>query len=161
MKKLAPKIRSRLRPLLTVTAILVLNSLSALAQSTSFSSTDLKTGISNSLAVIMMFGFVLGISSVIYGGFAIRRGDVDQGKMSIIGGLGAGIIVFFVQLVILDVSLAMSFLAALVPVLVCLAYIFALRQGKPPGYDRDCFEYLMTGCGFGPQAGRHFNHPLL
>ena len=24
--------------------------------------------------------------SVIYGGFAIRRGDVDQGKMSIIGG---------------------------------------------------------------------------
>lgn len=51
-----------------------------------FTSTDLKTGISNSLAVIMMFGFILGISSVIYGGFAIRRGDVDQGKMSIIGG---------------------------------------------------------------------------
>ena len=42
--------------------------------------TELKTGISNSLAVIMMFGFVLGISAVIYGGFAIRRGDVDQGK---------------------------------------------------------------------------------
>ncbi len=51
-----------------------------------FSSTELKAGISNSLAVIMMFGFVLGIASVIYGGFAIRRGDVDQGKMSIIGG---------------------------------------------------------------------------
>lgn len=51
-----------------------------------FDSTELKTGISNSLAVIMMFGFILGISSVIYGGFAIRRGDVDQGKMSVIGG---------------------------------------------------------------------------
>ena len=51
-----------------------------------FDSTELKTGISNSLAVIMMFGFILGISSVIYGGFAIRRGDVDQGKMSILGG---------------------------------------------------------------------------
>jgi hypothetical protein len=51
-----------------------------------FSSTDLKTGISNTLAVIMMFGFVLGIAAVIVGGFAIRRGDVDQGKMSIIGG---------------------------------------------------------------------------
>src|ERR1035441_3766010 len=38
------------------------------------------------IAVIMMFGFVLGIACVIYGGFAIRRGDVDQGKMSIIGG---------------------------------------------------------------------------
>ncbi|MGI8967015.1 MAG: hypothetical protein ACR2H1_13140, partial [Limisphaerales bacterium] len=64
-------------------AILVLNTLSASAQA--FSSTELKTGISNSLAVIMMFGFVLGIACVIYGGFSIRRGDVAQGKMSIIG----------------------------------------------------------------------------
>ena len=77
---------NRYRPLLTVAALLALNVLPAFAQSTTFNSTDLKTGISNSLAVIMMFGFVLGISAVIYGGFAIRRGDVDQGKMSIIGG---------------------------------------------------------------------------
>jgi hypothetical protein len=87
MKKMfTPKTVKRLRPLLTVAAILALNTVSAFAQSTTFNSTDLKTGISNSLAVIMMFGFVLGISAVIYGGFAIRRGDVDQGKMSIIGG---------------------------------------------------------------------------
>jgi hypothetical protein len=85
-KNIAKKIRSRLRSLVTVAAIFLFNTLSALAQSTTFSSTDLKTGISNSLAVIMMFGFVLGIAAVIYGGFAIRRGDVDQGKMSIIGG---------------------------------------------------------------------------
>ncbi len=79
----------RLRSALAFVTILSLNTLSALAQSSggvSFSSTDLKTGISNTLAVIMMFGFVLGIASVIYGGFAVRRGDVDQGKMSIIGG---------------------------------------------------------------------------
>ena len=70
-----------------VAAMLLLNTLSAFAQGAGgFNSTDLKTGISNSLAVIMMFGFVLGIAAVIYGGFAIRRGDVDQGKMSIIGG---------------------------------------------------------------------------
>jgi hypothetical protein len=75
-----------LRSSLTVAALLALNVLPAFAQSTTFNSTDLKTGISNSLAVIMMFGFVLGISAVIYGGFAIRRGDVDQGKMSILGG---------------------------------------------------------------------------
>ena len=81
-----PKIVMRLRPLLTVAALFALNTVSAFAQSTTFNSTDLKTGISNSLAVIMMFGFVLGIFSVIYGGFAIRRGDVDQGKMSILGG---------------------------------------------------------------------------
>ena len=79
-------LRSRLPSLLLVGAILAMNAGSAFAQGTGFSSTDLKTGISNSLAVIMMFGFVLGISCVIYGGFAIRRGDVDQGKMSIIGG---------------------------------------------------------------------------
>ena len=85
-KKIATKVHSRLPSLLVAAAVLALNTLPALAQSTTFSSTDLKTGISNSLAVIMMFGFVLGISSVIYGGFAIRRGDVDQGKMSIIGG---------------------------------------------------------------------------
>ncbi len=86
IKHIHPKIRSRLPSLLVAAAVLALNTLPALAQSTTFSSTDLKTGISNSLAVIMMFGFVLGISAVIYGGFAIRRGDVDQGKMSIIGG---------------------------------------------------------------------------
>jgi uncharacterized membrane protein YozB (DUF420 family) len=76
----------RLRSLFMIAALLALNAVPAFAQSTTFNSTDLKTGISNSLAVIMMFGFVLGISAVIYGGFAIRRGDVDQGKMSIIGG---------------------------------------------------------------------------
>ena len=85
-KKIATKVPSRLPALLMAAAVLALNALPAMAQSTTFSSTDLKTGISNSLAVIMMFGFVLGISCVIYGGFAIRRGDVDQGKMSIIGG---------------------------------------------------------------------------
>ena len=86
IKQLHPKIRTRLPSLLMAAALVALNTLPAMAQSTTFSSTDLKTGISNSLAVIMMFGFVLGISAVIYGGFAIRRGDVDQGKMSIIGG---------------------------------------------------------------------------
>ena len=84
IKHIKPKVRSRLPSILYVAAILTLNTLPAFAQA--FNSTELKTGISNSLAVIMMFGFVLGISAVIYGGFAIRRGDVDQGKMSIIGG---------------------------------------------------------------------------
>jgi hypothetical protein len=88
MKKpfVSKKIRARLLSWLPVAALFALQVLPAFAQSTTFNSTDLKTGISNSLAVIMMFGFVLGISAVIYGGFAIRRGDVDQGKMSIIGG---------------------------------------------------------------------------
>ena len=86
IKKFQPLTRARVRSLAATAALIVLHSAPLFAQSTTFSSTDLKTGISNSLAVIMMFGFVLGISCVIYGGFAIRRGDVDQGKMSIIGG---------------------------------------------------------------------------
>jgi hypothetical protein len=79
---------ARLRSLLPAVVLLVFNAFSAFAQTggTSFNSTDLRTGISNSLAVLMMFGFLLGIASVVYGGFAVRRGDVDQGKMSIIGG---------------------------------------------------------------------------
>jgi len=79
----------------------------------------------------------------------------------LIGGIGAGIIVFFVLLLFLNWSLIASFVVALVPVLICLAYIFGLRQGKPPGYDRDRFEYLLTGRGFSPDVLRSCSHPLL
>ena len=84
IKHIKLKVRPRLPSIVMVAAFLSLNAMPAFAQA--FNSTELKTGISNSLAVIMMFGFILGVSAVIYGGFAIRRGDVDQGKMSIIGG---------------------------------------------------------------------------
>ena len=93
IKHIRLKVRSRLPSLLMVAAILILNTMPAWAQA--FNSTELKTGISNSLAVIMMFGFVLGISAVIYGGFAIRRGDVDQGKMSIIAAAPAAVFAFY------------------------------------------------------------------
>jgi hypothetical protein len=79
----------------------------------------------------------------------------------LIAGIGLGIMVFFVLLVVLNESLIVSVLAALVPVLVCLAYIFTLRQGKPPGYDRDVFEYAMSGRGFSPEAQRSCTHPLI
>jgi hypothetical protein len=79
----------------------------------------------------------------------------------LIAGIGTGIIVFFVLLVLLKESLAMSFVIALVPVSLCLSYIFALRQGKPPGYDRDLFECVATGRGFGPEAVHSCIHPLL
>ena len=79
----------------------------------------------------------------------------------LIGGIGAGITVFFVLLVVMGSSLTVSFLVALVPVLVCLAYIFALRQGKPPGYDRDIFEYALHRTRFQSEARRSCTHPLL
>ena len=79
----------------------------------------------------------------------------------LVGGIGAGIMVFFVLLVVSGSSLLTSLMVALIPVLLCLAYIFGLRQGKPPGYDRDIFEYVLTGRGFSPEAHRSCMHPLL
>jgi hypothetical protein len=80
----------------------------------------------------------------------------------LVGGIGAGIILFFVLIIGFKAGLLPSFGIALVPVLLCLAYIFGLRQGKPPGYDRDCAENLFNGRGFGPEPFRaHIpRHPL-
>jgi hypothetical protein len=58
--------------------------------------TDLSSGLSSALNIVMLIGFIFGVICVISGGFAIRRGDADAGKMSIIGGLiiaGAPVIV--------------------------------------------------------------------
>ena len=81
----------------------------------------------------------------------------------LVGGVGTGITLFFVLIVVLKASLPASFAVALVPALLCVAYIFGLRQGKPPGYDRDCLEYVLSGRGFGPEADlfRVPKHPLL
>ena len=77
----------------------------------------------------------------------------------LVGGIGAGITLFFVLLVPLNQSFLTSFVVALIPIALCLAYIFGLRQGKPPGYDRDIFERVFTGGGFAPEPPR-LTHPL-
>lgn len=77
----------------------------------------------------------------------------------IVAGLAVGITIFFVMVVGFKAGLFLSFGAAAVPVLVCFGYIFALRQGKPPGYDRDVIERLFTGDGFAPQT-TPTTHPL-
>jgi hypothetical protein len=56
----------------------------------------LAQGASKALGIVMLFGFIFGTICVVGGGFAIRRGDTDAGKLSIIGGLiiaGAPVIV--------------------------------------------------------------------
>lgn len=60
------------------------------------SSGSLSQGASSALGIVMLIGFIFGTICVIGGGFAIRRGDADTGKMSIVGGLiiaGAPVIV--------------------------------------------------------------------
>jgi len=80
----------------------------------------------------------------------------------LVAGIGAAIVVFFVLLVMLKLSLMASVACALVPLGLCVAYIFSLRQGKPPGYDCDCFEKWFSGVGFGPdvEATSNLPHPL-
>ena len=56
----------------------------------------LSQGASQAMGIVMLIGFIFGTVCVIGGGFAIRRGDTDSGKLSIIGGLiiaGAPVIV--------------------------------------------------------------------
>jgi len=77
----------------------------------------------------------------------------------VVGGLAVGITIFFVMVVGFKAGLALSFAAAAVPVLVCLIYIFTLRQGKPAGHDRDVIERLFSGDGFVPEAVPP-QHPL-
>src|SRR6266498_2228181 len=57
---------------------------------------SLQEGASKAMGIVMLIGFIFGTICVIGGGFAIRRGDTDAGKLSIIGGLiiaGAPVIV--------------------------------------------------------------------
>lgn len=44
-------------------------------------------GVSSALGIVMLIAFLFGTICVISGGFAIRRGDTDSGKLSIVGGL--------------------------------------------------------------------------
>src|SRR6266516_7353935 len=74
------------------TKLFTTNFIQILAQT----SGDLAGGASKALGIVMLFGFIFGTICVVGGGFAIRRGDTDAGKLSIIGGLiiaGAPVIV--------------------------------------------------------------------
>ena len=75
------------------TKLFAANFIPILAQA---STGDLAGGASKALGIVMLIGFIFGTICVVGGGFAIRRGDTDAGKLSIIGGLiiaGAPVIV--------------------------------------------------------------------
>jgi hypothetical protein len=76
--------------------ITLLSKISNIAPILAQAQTSLSSGASSALGIVMLIGFIFGTICVIGGGFAIRRGDADTGKMSIIGGLiiaGAPVIV--------------------------------------------------------------------
>lgn len=78
----------------------------------------------------------------------------------LIGGLGTGIAVFFALILGFKVGLLTSVGGGLAPVVLVLVYVLTLRQGKPPGYDRDLVESLTQGRGFGPEFNPNLRHPL-
>jgi hypothetical protein len=80
----------------------------------------------------------------------------------LVGGVGAGITLFFLLLVGLNLRLLTCLGVAVLPVFLCLVYIFGLRQGKPPGYDRDFLERQLSSPGFSPEKSptRHPLYPL-
>jgi hypothetical protein len=78
----------------------------------------------------------------------------------LVGGLLAAIALFCLLVVPLKASLTASLVVAAVPAVLCLAYVFGLRQGKPPGYDRDFLAYRFGGGGFAPDLDRPPIHPL-
>lgn len=77
----------------------------------------------------------------------------------VIGGLAAGIAVFFALIVGFKTALVPALACGLAPLGLVLAYVFGLRQGKPPGYDRDLFESWVGSHGFGPEPETDLVHP--
>jgi hypothetical protein len=53
-----------------------------------------------------------------------------------------------------------ALLISAIPLVLALTYVFGFRQGKPPRYDLDYFEFWMSGKGFGPQPQTKLQHPL-
>jgi hypothetical protein len=83
----------KIKTLLVLGAFSAFRATPLLAQAATGSLTQ---GASSALGIVMLIGFLFGTLCVIGGGFAIRRGDTDAGKLSIIGGLiiaGAPVIV--------------------------------------------------------------------
>jgi hypothetical protein len=85
--------------------------------------------------------------------------DDSQGKTWGLDGnlfwfVAGGSFVSVITLLLLFSALRMSFLmasvVAAVPFTLTLAYVFGFRQGKPPGYDMDCFDLWLGGRGFCP-----------
>lgn len=79
----------------------------------------------------------------------------------LIGGAGAGLTVFFLLLVVLDLSFLLSLGLGAVPFVLALLYILLLRRGKPPGYDLDLLDHCLGGShGFSPETTQLPKHPF-
>jgi hypothetical protein len=105
-------------------------------------------------------------------GFESRsnRGDDSKGKITLGPWQFEGELIFaFLLALLLSLSLAMTLsrkgwqlpsalAVGSLPVILCLAWIFGFRQGKPPGYDVDFLDRLLTGRHWEPRPSNSL-HP--
>lgn len=76
------------------------------------------------------------------------------------GGVFAAVITLLLCFSALRWSLGASAALAAMPLTLSLLYVFGLRQGKPPGYDRDLLDGWLHGAGFSPDPTAQPEHPL-
>ena len=70
------------------------------------------------------------------------------------GGGFASVVILLLLFSMWHWTLLSALVPSLIPIGLALLYVFAFRQGKPPGYDIDLFELWLKGPGFGPQPPR-------
>ena len=76
------------------------------------------------------------------------------------GGCFASVMTLLITFSVAKVSFIMSLVIAAIPLLLTLVYVYGFRQGRPPGYDRDCVDLWIKGSGFGPDTCNRPGHPL-
>lgn len=78
----------------------------------------------------------------------------------IAGGSFLSVVILLVCFSALKFGFVFSLALAVVPLFLCLLYVFLFRQGKPPGYDVDCFDLWMKGPGFAANFRTQPKNPL-
>lgn len=72
----------------------------------------------------------------------------------IAGGAFASVVTLLLLFSVSRWTLLSALVPSLIPIALALLYVFAFRQGRPPGYDIDLFELWLKGHGFGPESPR-------
>jgi hypothetical protein len=78
----------------------------------------------------------------------------------IAGGAFAFVVILLVCFSAMKLSFLLSISLAALPLTLCVIYVSAFRQGKPPGYDVDCLDHWVNGPGFTPDSLAQPKHPL-
>ena len=69
----------------------------------------------------------------------------------LVGGLFVSVMLLLVFYSMWRWSFVQSLLTAGIPLLLSLLYVFGIRHGRPPGYDRDLVDLWLNGRGFAPK----------